>query len=542
MTTVNMTFSRAWVTIGISLRYALAAGLHLKNEDPHARQDRKEYLVRTWWSLHSIETLLCAIIGRPCVIPNDECTVPLPQLLPDEESDDASLSRSKAARHGGMTSVAGSNHSSLDSGGNPGSPGTSTFLIARITINIIMQKALSKLYSARTASGSWERVQRDIASLTEELKNWASSTPLEEIPSETPAIDSVVQREQLLLAFHYHSTRLLISRPCLCRLERRIKGQSNTSAAFNNKTAEVCVQAAQAITRLLPDQPDTTFVYHTGPWWCIVHNIMQAMAVFLLEISYGEAHMKRHDEEITKSTKKLVRWLQHMRGSNAVAERAYSVAIDIIKTGAPRVTVDISDILEEEHSHLDRSQKLRRPSQSSSRVVFRRIQKRDSHQMTWLWHFQANHLDKWNLSSYFSMKIFDIPCWTRICSSCLLLATPLSRTLISQTSFKSQASTILYHPWNKCASRRKKFTTRLFNPGGIHEIHYVSSLALPTAPKLHLRLLILGKWSGSYGPSKDVRKFTSFVPTHKLSLKALRRKPSVALHISRRLISGLFEY
>lgn len=220
-----------------------------------------------------------------------------------------------------------------------------------------MQKALTKLYSARTASGSWERVQRDIASLSGELNSWVAMFLPEELESVHSNIHHSVPREQLLLAFSYHSTRLLVSRPCLCRLERRIRGQSNDSALFNNNTAEACVQAAQAITRLLPDHPDNTFAYYQSPWWCIVHNIMQAIAVFLLEFSFGKSHMKKEGQEIAASTKKLVRWLQHLSSTNTVAERAYQVTIDIIKTGAPQVSIDISDILSEEagnlhHNHL----------------------------------------------------------------------------------------------------------------------------------------------------------------------------------------------
>ncbi|ORY00961.1 hypothetical protein BCR34DRAFT_102002 [Clohesyomyces aquaticus] len=211
--------------------------------------------------------------------------------------------------------------------------------------------------------------QKDIATLTEELDAWAVTALPKDPGLGALKIKPSVKREQLLLAFQYYSTRLLISRPYLCRLERQIRGQSNTSAAFNNKTAAACVQAAHTITGLLPDEPDLSFVYQRGPWWCIVHNIMQAISVFLLEMSFGEAHMTHHGEELPKSTKKLVRWLQAMCITNAVAERAHEVAIDIIKTEAPQVRIDISDIIVESARGPDRSHMLL-PSQRSSYLSF----------------------------------------------------------------------------------------------------------------------------------------------------------------------------
>lgn len=209
-----------------------------------------------------------------------------------------------------------------------------------------MQKALSKLYAPRTYVDSWERIQKEIGALKAELDEWAVAAQLAGLSTANSAQEAGAQRERLLLSFHYHSATLLVCRPCLCRLDRRITGQSDVSANFNQKTAEACVRAAQAITGLLPDQPDLVFIYQQGPWWCIVHNIMQAMAVFLLE-SFFEG---THNSEISANIEKLVRWLQAMSGSNAVADRAYRVVIDILKTCAPRVRLNISDILVEEEA------------------------------------------------------------------------------------------------------------------------------------------------------------------------------------------------
>jgi hypothetical protein len=203
-----------------------------------------------------------------------------------------------------------------------------------------MQKALSKLYLPRTSANSWERIHKEITSLTGELDEWVTAA----LPEGLSPVDSVQEHERLLLSFHYYSARLLISRPSLCPLERRIKSQSHASAAFNQKTAEACVQAAQAVTRLFPAQPDWMFICQRSPWWYIVHYMMQAIAVFLLEMSFKGTDTTQNGEELSESIEKLVRWLRFMSSRNAVAERAYNVVMDIIiKSGAPRVQIDKSE-------------------------------------------------------------------------------------------------------------------------------------------------------------------------------------------------------
>jgi len=255
--------SRAWMTIGVSLRFALTVGLHLRNDDPSAPSSKKEDLVRTWWSLHSIENLLCTLVGRPCVIANDQCTVPLPYMLPGELAGHNNTNSLKdldyqnrqgdlPTRNAFSSQVATENISQ------------STFLGAFVTMSIITEKTLSKLYSPQTSVYSWKLIQKKIDALSKELDGWAIALPAGLRPAHLPE-ESSIQRERLLLSFQYHSAKMLIYHPCLCRLEQRITGQSEASVYFNQKTAEACVQAAQAITTLLPNKPDLAFVYEQCP-------------------------------------------------------------------------------------------------------------------------------------------------------------------------------------------------------------------------------------------------------------------------------------
>lgn len=332
--------------IGTSMRFALAAGLHLRNGDPFASFGKKESLAQTWWALQSIESLLCTLIGRPCVISNDQCTVP----LPTDPNRRLSANGARAQLENLSYQESEDNPPTTDvPSGEVNTNATVTrasYLEACVRVGLIVQKALSKLYSPQASVGSWKQVQEEIEALSTELDGCVAALPAELEPANS-FHESGMQRKRVLFSFHYHGTKLLIYRPCLCRLERQIMKQTDASAHFNQKAAEACVEAAQALTRLLPDRPYLAFVYQQSPWWCIVHNIMQAIAVFLLEMSFRQTHMDHPDKGIQASIRKLVRWLQSIGVSNGVSQRAYTMIIDIINAGASQLRVDISDIVAE---------------------------------------------------------------------------------------------------------------------------------------------------------------------------------------------------
>lgn len=318
--------------IGLSLRSALAVGLHLRNADDSASPEKKEILVRTWWGLHSIESLVSATTGRPCVIAAEDCTVLLPQI---QRSSGVPLPTDPLSRSG------------LES-----TTDVSLFKIG-IRQRLITQKALELLYSPRTSKTSWEQTQKAIAGLMEQLEEWTKAAfpeglTLEHLTVQTTSTQSVeLQRERILLAFSLFSAQILVTRPCLCRLEQRIRRQSNRSASFNRKMAEACVQAAQNLSMLLPNEPDPSRIYQIGPWWCIVHNIMQAITVLLLAILYNGAQATPTSSQLLQSLRRLIMWLQSMRHNNAVAKEACRVVADFVKS-APYVPAGIVDLFKDE--------------------------------------------------------------------------------------------------------------------------------------------------------------------------------------------------
>ncbi|KAF1849131.1 uncharacterized protein K460DRAFT_280163 [Cucurbitaria berberidis CBS 394.84] len=338
--------SRAWIVIGTSMRLALALGLHLRNEDRSANGMRKELMQNTWWSLHAIECLVSSITGRPPVIAIEDCTVSLPQSASTERDTNSSSTRRASRIRTDYISPQSPTSSGSSASGSRAGPQASYFVI-HVNMTLISQKVLVSLYSPRTAASSWQSVQTKITGLLAELEEWKKeSLPQILGPGHPQQLDD--ERERFLLRISYWSTKILITRPCLCRLERRIENESNRSVDFNSQAAEACVEAARELTKLLPDQPDADFIYSSGPWWTVIHIIMQSMAVLLLEMAYEGKNLTNDKPDLVASIKKLLSCLRVMQVKDPVAARALQVVWRILKTCAPSLHSQANELLADE--------------------------------------------------------------------------------------------------------------------------------------------------------------------------------------------------
>lgn len=260
--------SKGWVMIGISIRLALALGLHLRNDDPNIPLHKKEAVLRTWWTLHAIECQLSAITGRPCVLGREDCTISLPQTWSEELRDTngrvdsfQSSDRSEALLTSGSDRISEKSH-------RLHSP--RSYLDAHLHIGLIMQKLLSALYSPRASHYTWRHVQKDISRLLQELDDWKQGALTHRDPFCARLSSPIEGPGELSLRFYYFSAKILITRPCLCHSGRQTVDQSDASAWFGQRTAETCVEAAIGLAELIPSS-DPQSLYKNGPWWSIVH-------------------------------------------------------------------------------------------------------------------------------------------------------------------------------------------------------------------------------------------------------------------------------
>ncbi|KAA8619196.1 fungal specific transcription factor domain containing protein [Pyrenophora tritici-repentis] len=339
--------SRAWTVVGAALRSAYSLGLHVRNEDPSATATKRESLVKTWWSLYSLERTLSIITGRPSIVVDSCCSVPLPMSVPEE---DASEALEPAYRmHAGIPATLHSPAFPLSPNlaANPShtaiGPGTTdissvSYFRAVVQLSIITQSVLTSLYSAGTMIRSSDDIQRDIALLDQRLDQWARSLPPEFRLYEAPREPDAFGRERMLLRFQLCSAQILLTRPCLT--VRRQPWKDGNDISFSKRMADNCVGAARTIVASLPEESYTQ-LYEQSPWWCLIHHMMQAISVFLLALSHPNS-TSFDTTMMIHCIRKTIRWLQRMKGS--VAERAHRVAFNCFESVARRHAVDISDL------------------------------------------------------------------------------------------------------------------------------------------------------------------------------------------------------
>jgi hypothetical protein len=331
--------NRSWAVIGMAVRFGVGLGLHVRNDDRAASIVKKEVLSRIWWGLYSLERILCAITGRPSVGTEAWCSVAFPLPISGEEIDEDRIRAQFGERPQAeyrvifTTSETSSASSTSRSYGQPPEAANSgSYLTCTVKLGMITHKVLMELYSPNVISRSWKEIQQTILSMSEELDAWATQLPPGfNFYHDTPG-EPTMRPECNMLRIYYHSAQILITRPCLCRIDRRIVNQTQSSNKFNQKMAASCVSAAKALTALLPQDLSGggLRVYEVFPWWVAVHYIMQAFAILMLEISYNSPSTHEPVDTVP-ALKKLVRSLRALRSSNGMARRAYSIAFDLLQ-------------------------------------------------------------------------------------------------------------------------------------------------------------------------------------------------------------------
>lgn len=194
---------------------------------------------------------------------------------------------------------------------------------------------------------------RTVSGLCGELETWITTLPLD-LNFTSPNNSGHFMHERQIVHMSYIRVKILITRPCLCRLDSRISEQSKVSDVFNKEMVRMCVDAAKTFTDILPDYTTAAQSIQAGPWWYLVHHVMQALKALLLELSYGTVHVPESGDILLK-IKMLIRRLRMLKEKDRVALRAYDVAFGILKGLAFRLQEDIFDLLQEDVSLLETS-------------------------------------------------------------------------------------------------------------------------------------------------------------------------------------------
>ncbi|KAH8695363.1 putative C6 transcription factor [Talaromyces proteolyticus] len=350
--------NRAWRISSVAVRSAITLGINMKSSSETTTNISKESRYRVWWALYSFEHLLGVMTGRATCILDGICTTPMPipfeeerfsdpdvnEILSDPSLREKNVQEAVASHLIRLTPVHPVGRNSEKSSRSnwlqkiPFNTGLSFLLF--IDISVITQEIINKVYTADAVKLPWSTIENRIGELKSRIDLWFKQLPdaFNFVQKESNSAEQV--RSKLGLAFQYYSARITLGRPCLCRRD----SQSNESTSFSHKMALVSLDAAARMLDLIPETPDPLQLYQLAPWWCILHYLMQAATVLLLELSFGCVHVPEDESRIFEAAKKAIRWLYAMSEYSTASRRAWRLCDDCMRRIAVGMDFDVSDL------------------------------------------------------------------------------------------------------------------------------------------------------------------------------------------------------
>lgn len=367
--------NRAWSLTGIAIRYATSLGLNMRNESSELTDGLKEIRYRVWWALYILDHRLCTMTGRIGCIVDEHCTTPLPVPVLEEDFDTDAGQRLLSADHQrsvrapslnpptpstdeNMSVARGGSKDGQKSSRSPSvsqaqqtdlewakdiPPNSALYFLHLTQLCRITQAVFQMIYNPSAVTRKWSEIQSFIETLNQRAESWYRALP--------PALDfGRKQRDRelyeprLTLGFHYYAAKQIINRPCLCRLDLKIPGQSTKSDDLNHACALACVNAAREQMSLIPDEPNGPGLLRVGPWVTLVHMLVQSATVLMLELSFRAHHMPDQVDQILEAAKKAVRWLHALGDENLAAARAWQLCSSMLVDSAKKTGRSVDDM------------------------------------------------------------------------------------------------------------------------------------------------------------------------------------------------------
>ncbi|GAB1208666.1 hypothetical protein APSETT445_007417 [Aspergillus pseudonomiae] len=133
----------------------------------------------------------------------------------------------------------------------------------------------------------------------------------------------------MLSSGHMNRTKIGITKPCLRRIESSALGDK--SEEFCRKAAAECVESACHLLRLFPEPLEAALLHKLSPWWCILHFLMQATAILLIELSFHVQHVPEKAAMVSKAVKKSYDWLSVMSETSMASEKARRMCDEFLR-------------------------------------------------------------------------------------------------------------------------------------------------------------------------------------------------------------------
>ncbi|KAL8976750.1 MAG: hypothetical protein Q9177_006780, partial [Variospora cf. flavescens] len=349
--------NRAFSMSGIAIRQAMTLGLNLRNDDRSLSESSKQIRYLVWWSVASVERVLSGITGRPPSFSGYDCSAPLPLPLEEEmfmssstvvydtpvlrslrrlSTDESDVSSSTPSSVAKTATSRSSRETSKDSEGQRISPSNALFFLYLTKLYCLDDDIMKQLYRPGLVAQSWASVQSLIAGFQKRLVRWHSALPAA-FDFARNQRDQTFLRQRMCLGLAYYSSTMIVNRACLCKMDERIPNETKSGNEADRANAQSYVHAAKCLIDLLPDEPNPAGLYATSPWWNMVHHLMQAATVLMLEISLRATHCPDISDQLFTAAQKAVAWLQRMASDDMAAFRAWRLSSEVLQKIASKI-------------------------------------------------------------------------------------------------------------------------------------------------------------------------------------------------------------
>ena len=156
--------NRARSALAIAIRFAQALGMHLKNLTPYMREVDTVHGMYVWAALVSTERVLSVMLGRPCMVNEQDCSAPVPLPMSESDRQSSGTASRPIIQHAARSkSRSGSWSSSGLSATLPkrtiyetdGPSMSMSYFYHYLELNRLSQKAVAELYSPYVRQLKW---------------------------------------------------------------------------------------------------------------------------------------------------------------------------------------------------------------------------------------------------------------------------------------------------------------------------------------------------------------------------------------------------
>ena len=345
---------RAWNISGLAIRSAQALGLHLRDVSGSVSAETKDFHAYNWFGLMTLESMLALMTGRPTMINPRDCSVAIPRTLAEGKLPSTATSPSESSYQ--RSPIGSKTRTSSSDVWEPGhgsslnrmkehdtTRSAAIYFVHHAELCILAKEVVGELYHPGIRKKKRPEIQSIIDRFDRRIFEWKDGVnPPFDVAS--PSSDPPTESCRVALHILFYSTRTIINRPCLCRIEERIQNQSSSSRWKTISTANKCVESARATLTLILHKPDSIILREGTMWWMLLHHLKRALTVLLLELAFRAEHMPSDAGEILSEAKAAVSWLKHMGKSSPDARRSCSDMRKLLRLAAQKVGGDTSDM------------------------------------------------------------------------------------------------------------------------------------------------------------------------------------------------------